>query len=289
MSRLQSLAPAKVNLTLSVLARRNDGYHELSSLVVFAAIGDALALETGTALDLAVDGPMAAMAGPKTGNLVLKAARAAAARIEGLALGRFQLTKQLPAGAGLGGGSSDAAAALRLIAQANGIALDDARIMDAARATGADVPVCLEGKARLMHGVGEILSVPLGLPKLDAVLLFPGAPVSTADVFGNFTLVAGPRRKTRYAETEIPTRRDALVRFLAQEANDLELAARLVEAVISEARELLLQAGEPQLVRMSGSGSAMFAIYETAQHAKRAAAKIAKRKPEWWVVATVLA
>ena len=288
MSRLQSLAPAKVNLTLSVLARRSDGYHELSSLVAFAAIGDALALEMGSALDLTVDGTMAAMAGRKTGNLVLKAARAAAERIEGLRLGRFLLTKKLPAGAGLGGGSADAAAALRLIAEANAIALDDPRIMGAARATGADVPACLDPKARLMHGVGEILSPPLGLPKLDAVLLFPGVPVSTADVFGNFTLVAGPRRKTRYAEAEIPVERDALLKFLAQEANDLELAARLVEPAISEAREILLQAGEPQLTRMSGSGSALFAIYENAQHAKRAAAKIAKRKLEWWVVATVL-
>ena len=288
MSRLQSPAPAKVNLTLAVLARRGDGYHELSSLVAFAAICDALALEMGSGLDLAVDGPMAAMAGPKTGNLVLKAARAAAERIEGLRLGRFSLTKNLPAGAGLGGGSADAAAALRLIAQANGIALDDPRIMDAARATGADVPVCLDPRARLMHGVGEILSAPLDLPKLDAVLVFPAAPVSTADVFGNFTLVAGPRRKTRYAETEIPGEREALLKFLAQEANDLELAARLVEPAISEARELLLQAGEPQVVRMSGSGSALFAIYENAQHVKRAAAKIAKRRPEWWVAATVL-
>ena len=288
MSRLQSLAPAKVNLTLAVLARRDDGYHELSSLVAFAAIGDALALEKGSALDLTVNGPMAAMAGPKPGNLVLKAARAAAQRIEGLRLGRFSLTKKLPAGAGLGGGSADAAAALRLIAQANEIALTDPRIRDAARATGADVPVCLDPKARLMHGAGEILSAPLALPKLNAVLVFPNAPVSTADVFGNFTLVAGPRRKTRYAETEIPHAREALLKFLAQEANDLEFAARLVEPAISEARELLLQAGEPQLVRMTGSGSALFAIYENAQHAKRAAAKIAKRKPEWWVAATAL-
>jgi 4-diphosphocytidyl-2-C-methyl-D-erythritol kinase len=288
MSRLQTLAPAKINLTLCVLARRSDGYHDLSSLVAFADVGDALALETGSGLDLVVSGAMAAGVGATDDNLVLKAAHAMQARVEGLKLGRFVLEKRLPAGAGLGGGSADAAAALRLIAQANDLEVTDKRLMDAARETGADVTVCLESKARLMHGIGDVLSPPIALPKLDAVLVFPGVPVATKDVFGNFTLVAGPRRKARYETNEIPTERAALIDYLAREANDLELAARLVAAEISEAKDLLGETGA-RIVRMSGSGSAVFAIYENAGLAKRAAAKLKKRRPAWWCVQTVLA
>jgi len=287
MPRLQTLAPAKVNLTLCVLARRSDGYHDLSSLVAFADIGDELTLESGAGLDLAVRGPMAAAAGKPEDNLVRKAVLALQARIERLKIGRFELTKKLPAGAGLGGGSADAAAALRLIAQANDLALSDKRLMEAASATGADVPVCVESKARLMHGVGDVLSPPLDLPKLDAVLLFPGVPVATKDVFGNFTLVAGPRRKTRYETSEIPKERAALLDYLAREANDLELAARLVATEISEAKDLLGDS-DARVVRMSGSGSAVFALYENASLAKRAAAKIKKRRPGWWCAQTVL-
>lgn len=287
MSRLQTLAPAKVNLTLCVLARRSDGYHDLSSLVTFADIGDELALEPGTGFSLATRGPMAAGAGSPEDNLVRTTALAMQERIERLRIGRFELTKNLPAGAGLGGGSADAAAALRLIARANDLDLSDRRVTEAARATGADVPVCVESKARLMHGVGDVLSPPIVLPRLDAVLVFPGAPIATKDVFGNFTLVAGPRRKVRYEESEIPRERAALLDYLARDANDLELAARLVAPEISEAKDLLGDS-DARIVRMSGSGSAVFALYENASLAKRAAAKIRKRRLGWWCVQTVL-
>lgn len=286
--RLQSHAPAKINLTLSILARRPDGYHELSSLVAFAEVGDTLTLEPGPALDLVLNGRTAAGLGKLGDNLVLRAARAAQARIEGLKLGRFTLAKRLPAGAGLGGGSSDAAAALRLIAEVNELEPDDPRLFEAALAAGADVPVCLDPRARLMHGIGEIISAPLALPKLDTVLVFPDIAVATADVFASFTLAAGARRKARYAESEIPSDRDALLRFLAAESNDLELAARLVAAAVGEAREALEHAGQPRLVRMTGSGSAMFGIYDDAAAAQAAAAAIVKEKPDWWVHTTVL-
>src|SRR5579871_3498517 len=155
-----SLAPAKINLTLRISGRRSDGYHELESLVVFAPFGDRLTFSPNGPLDLDVSGPMADGAGPVADNLVLRAARALVDRIDGLRLGRFALHKELPSGAGLGGGSADAAAALRLIARANGISLDDPRVHDAARATGADVPVCLDPRPRGMRGIGEILSAP---------------------------------------------------------------------------------------------------------------------------------
>jgi 4-diphosphocytidyl-2-C-methyl-D-erythritol kinase len=288
MSSLKTFAPAKVNLTLCVLAQRADGYHELSSLVAFADAGDELSLEPSAGFSLAVGGPFAVSAGPIEDNLVSKAVRTLQERIEGLKLGRFDLTKHLPAGAGLGGGSADAAAALRLIAQLNDLDLHDERVLETAQSTGADVSICLESKARLMHGAGEVLSAPVKLAKLDAVIVFPDAPLATKDVFGNFTLLAGPRRKLRYAESEFSADREALLQFLAREANDLELAARLAEPAVGEAKAALEQAGEARVVRMSGSGSAVFALYDNASLAKRAAAKISKRKPRWWVKAATL-
>ncbi len=176
-------APAKVNLTLRVLGRRSDGYHELESLVAFAALGDRLSFEPGPALDLAVDGPTARQTGPLADNIVLKAARALARRVENLTLGRFSLVKELPAAAGIGGGSSDAAAALRLLARANGVPMNDPRVAAAARETGADVPVCLEARARIMRGRGDILLAPLDLPRRPALLVNPGMAVATKDVF----------------------------------------------------------------------------------------------------------
>ena len=149
---LSDLAPAKVNLTLRVLGKRADGYHDLESLVVFASLADRVTLTPGDALGLEVAGPTAGAAGDVSDNLVLRAARALAGRVAGLRVGRFALTKLLPVAAGLGGGSADAAAALRLLARLNGLPPDDTRLMDAARATGADVPVCLDPP---FHGDGK--------------------------------------------------------------------------------------------------------------------------------------
>ena len=179
-------APAKVNLTLRVLGRRADGYHEIESLVAFAACGDRLSFSPGGELALTLRGPSAAQAGDGPDNLVLKAARALADRVPGLGFGLFHLDKMLPVAAGLGGGSADAAAALRLLAQANDLSLDDPRVYEAARATGADVPVCLDPRARVMRGVGEILSAPLDLPPLPAVLVNPNIAVATKSVFAGW-------------------------------------------------------------------------------------------------------
>src|SRR3974390_487291 len=142
-SLLSDTAPAKVNLTLRVLGKRADGYHDLESVVVFAGVADRLTLSPGDGLALDVAGPTAAAAGDLSDNLVRRAAQALAARMPGLRLGRFALTKELPVAAGIGGGSADAAAALRLLARLNGLALDDARLQEIALKTGADVPVCL--------------------------------------------------------------------------------------------------------------------------------------------------
>jgi 4-diphosphocytidyl-2-C-methyl-D-erythritol kinase len=287
MPSLQTLAPAKVNLTLRVLARRADGTHELTSVVAFAALGDKLTLVPSHALDLAVRGPTAGAAGPAGDNLVLKAARAAAERVEGLRLGRFELEKHLPAGAGFGGGSADAAGALRLLADSNEMPADDPRLLDAAKATGADVAVCLDPKSRIMSGVGDVLSPPLKLPRLNAILLFPGVPVATANVFRLFEFPLGGRRDTPYSVRDIPKRREALIAWLGQEANDLSRAARTIAPVIAAA-EAALDETEPELVRVSGSGSGVFAIYEDSEDAEEAAEGIRDEHPGWWAVATTL-
>ncbi|HEY6381287.1 MAG TPA: 4-(cytidine 5'-diphospho)-2-C-methyl-D-erythritol kinase, partial [Pseudolabrys sp.] len=184
-------APAKINLTLRVLGRRADGYHELESLVAFADVADTLTLEPDTKDTLEITGPFAADSGAIPDNLVLKALAAARICIGAVKAGRFSLEKNIPVAAGLGGGSADAAATLRLIAGVNEIALDDARIMSAAQAVGADVPVCVASRPRIMRGVGELLSDPVDLPPLAGVLVNPRIPLSTRDVFGKFVRAQG--------------------------------------------------------------------------------------------------
>ena len=276
-------APAKVNLTLRVIGRRADGYHDIESLVVFADVGDALTFAPGGDLALAVDGPTGAAAGEVADNLVLKAARALAQRVEGLTLGRFSLSKELPVAAGLGGGSADAAAALRLLAHANRIAGDDPRLMQAACATGADVPVCLDPRSRLMRGIGDILSAPLDLPRLDAVLVNPGVAVPTKDVFAVLNLRPG---------AQVPPAGPPLVAIADQVAhgrNDLEAAAIELQPVIAFVLAELRGLPGCRLARMSGSGATCFGLFDTSAQATAAARTLSAGHPEWWVRATVLA
>ena len=173
---------AKVNLTLRVVGRRVDGYHDLESVVAFADCADRLSLTPGSKLHLRTTGPLAQACGETSDNLVFKAARLLGERVPDLKLGDFTLDKVLPVAAGIGGGSADAAAALRLLAQANGLAIDDPRLIEVARLTGADVPVCLASHACVMTGVGETL-LPLSLPKMPCVMVNPRVPVATKDVF----------------------------------------------------------------------------------------------------------
>jgi 4-diphosphocytidyl-2-C-methyl-D-erythritol kinase len=286
-------APAKINLTLRVLGRRADGYHELESLVAFARVGDALTFAPGGALTLAVSGPTAQAAGDNADNLVLKAARALAERIAGLPLGSFALSKRLPVAAGLGGGSADAAAALRLLARAIGIALDDPRLMQAAQATGADVPVCLDPKPRLMRGVGDILSDPLDLPRLFAVLVNPGVAVSTRDVFAALNLASRPASGDGASPSPLvlqgwggePT---ALVAALAKDRNDLEAPAIELEPAIADVLSVLHGLPDCRLARMSGSGATCFGLFPTNAAAAAAARTLRVGYPQWWVRATVL-
>jgi 4-diphosphocytidyl-2-C-methyl-D-erythritol kinase len=288
------LAPAKVNLTLRILGRRADGYHELESLVAFAPFGDRLTFSPGGPLELDVSGPKADGAGPLADNLVLRAARALAGRIDGLRLGRFALHKEIPSGAGLGGGSADAAAALRLIAKANGIRLDDARVHDAARATGADIPVCLDPRPRVMRGVGEILTGPVALPPLGIIIIHPGFALPTGPVFKALGLAPGQQHAGAARQTEGGDRRwqtadrEALLTSLASECNDLEPPAIAIAPAIADVVAVIAGLAGCRLARMSGSGSACFGLFDDGKTAATAAQHVAAAQPSWWVRAGTL-
>src|SRR6201991_5212456 len=169
---------AKVNLTLRVIGRRSDGYHDIESVVAFADCAHHLTLTPGPELELRTSGPLAEACGATSDNLVIKAANLLRERVPDLRVGSFVLDKALPVAAGIGGGSADAAAALRLLAQLNGLALDDPRIIEVAQLTGADVPVCVRSLACVMTGVGETLQ-PLKLPMMPCVMVNPCVPVAT--------------------------------------------------------------------------------------------------------------
>jgi len=281
-------APAKVNLTLRVLGRRSDGYHEIESLVAFADFGDTLTLAPGDEPALAVRGPQAAQAGAGADNLVLKAAAALAARVDGLRCGAFELDKRLPVAAGLGGGSADAAAALRLLARANDLPAEDPRLYAAARATGADVPVCLDPRPRTMRGIGEILSAPLDLPPLPAVLVNPGVALATKSVFAGWTPAVAQYEPCEAAAIARLTRREDLLQFLMRQSNDLEYSAIGLTPVIAEVLHALRALPGRRLARMSGSGATCFALFSSAAKAIEAGNALQAKHPAWWIRATAL-
>jgi 4-diphosphocytidyl-2-C-methyl-D-erythritol kinase len=284
---------AKVNLTLRVVGRRVDGFHDLESVVAFADCADRLSLTPGSSLDLEMSGPLAQACGEAGDNLVLKAARLLGQRVPDLKVGHFTLDKVLPVAAGIGGGSADAAAALRLLAQLNGLALDDRRLLDVALETGADVPVCLASRACHMTGVGETL-LPLSLPIMPCVMVNPRVPVATKDVFKalglrNGELLVGASdviRATAWPEQGASV--EDWVEVLAASSNDLEAPATRIQPVIGEVIAALNAADGTWLARMSGSGATCFAIFENTAEAARAAQKIQIDHPQWWVHAGVL-
>ena len=284
---------AKVNLSLRVVGRRADGYHDLESVVAFADCADRLTLEPGAQLKLTTTGPLAAACGDTADNLVLKAARLLAEAVPNLKLGAFTLDKVLPVAAGIGGGSADAAAALRLLARLNDLSLDDPRLQKVALATGADVPVCLVSRACDMTGVGEQL-LPLALPSMPCVMVNPRVPVATKDVFQalglrNGELLVGVTDVIRApAWPEKGASIADWVEVLETVANDLEAPAMRIEPVIGEVLEALRESAGVKLARMSGSGATCFAIYGAPAQAHAAAEKIRRGHPGWWVHAGML-
>ena len=285
---LTETAPAKINLTLRVLARRqsgdNAGYHELESLVAFADLADRLTLEPGEPLSLDVAGIFAAASGDVSGNLVLKAVAALRQSMPAARAGRFLLEKNIPVAAGVGGGSADAAAALRLLAKLNDLKIDDPRLMEAARAIGADVPVCLESQARIMRGIGERLSPPVDLPHLPAVLVNPGVAVATRDVFAKLVI----RQSGGPPLTALPRGFDETITFLQRHGNDLAEPAIACAPVIAEVLTVLAATAGCRLARMSGSGATCFALYASAGEAASAAKTLQAGHDTWWVTPAML-
>lgn len=284
---------AKVNLSLRVVGRRADGYHDLESVVAFADCADRLTLEPGGELRLATTGPLAAACGETSDNLVLKAAKLLADAVPNLKLGAFALDKVLPVAAGIGGGSADAAAALRLLARLNNLSLDDPRLQEVALATGADVPVCLFSRACDMTGVGEQL-LPLALPSMPCVMVNPRVPVATKDVFRELGLRNGELLVGATDVLEAPAWPEQggsiadWVDVLETVANDLEAPALRIEPVIGDVLEALRSSAGVKLARMSGSGATCFAIYDVPAEAQAAAENIRRDHPGWWVHAGTL-
>jgi len=294
MPALSENGRAKVNLTLRVVGRRTDGYHDIESVVAFADCADHLTLTPGSELDLRTSGPLAEACGATSDNLVIKAAHLLRERVPDLKVGSFTLEKVLPVAAGIGGGSADAAAALRLLAQLNGLAFDDPRIIAVAQLTGADVPVCVASRACVMTGVGENLQ-PLNLPKMPSVMVNPCVPVATKDVFRalglrNGELLVGATdvllqdRSWPEADASVAEWIEAFVEV----GNDLEAPALRIQPVIDEVLSALRDAKGAKLARMSGSGATCFAIFADDADAQAAAEKIRRDHPVWWVHAGTL-
>lgn len=267
---LTRAAPAKLNLTLHITGKRADGYHELESLVVFTDLQDVVRVQAADTLTLHVEGAFADASGDGENNLVMKAAhalQAASGCTRGAAL---TLSKHIPVGAGLGGGSADAAAALVLLSQLWQV---DADLPAIALTLGADVPMFLHAPQPLIaRGIGEVLAaLDVPLPPLQAVLVYPNKKLATVEVYRAY------RHETRPA---------VAVSFdsLAQSRNDLQRAAI---ALCPEVAEVLLaletMLPSPVLARMTGSGACCFALYHDAAMATLSAQALAARYPQWWV------
>jgi 4-diphosphocytidyl-2-C-methyl-D-erythritol kinase len=273
---LTALAPAKINLFLHVGAPDASGYHPICSLMVFADIGDRLSAAPADRLTLRIEGPFAAGLDGEGDNLVLRAARALLADGQGAALA---LDKQLPVAAGLGGGSSDAGAGLKLVRELLALPVDDAHLESIAASLGADGAACFRARAVLAEGRGERLTPAPPLPELHAVLVNAGPAVSTPAVYrgldagGVFGELAPP------VVPVLANTRDAAI-WLAGQRNDLEKPAIEIEPQVGVVLDALRAAPETLLARVSGSGGTCFALTEDAKSAKALAARMPKG---WWI------
>lgn len=280
---IQESASAKVNLFLHVGERRADGFHPLQSLAVFTEEGDVLRAEPASVLSLAIDGPFAAGLQAEGDNLVLRAARALAAEAGTLAGAKLTLTKNLPVASGIGGGSADAAAALRALKRLWRLETTDAALAEIAAGLGSDVPVCIPARAAFMEGRGEVLTS-ASLPRLPMLLVNPGVAVPTRDVF------AGLKTRSGAAMT-LPGKGFAdaasLLTFLKATRNDLEAPARIIQPVIGEVLAALAALPDVALARMSGSGATCFALFADQDACRRGADRLRAAQSGWWVAPTV--
>ena len=279
----RAFAPAKVTLFLHVGAPANDGYHPLCSLMAFADVGDVVSVKLGEGR-LTASGPYARALGRESDNLIFQAVRAFVSDLgRPMAELHFALDKQLPVASGLGGGSSDAGAALRLMRDVFSPFIDDGRLEAIAAAIGSDGAACLWGAPVIAQGRGERLSPAPGLPAIDAVLVNAGAPVSTAEVyrrfdaeglFGDFAPPAMPEAFEDVTE---------LAAWLGAQRNDLEAAAIAVAPDVGAVLETLVGEPETLLARVSGSGGTCFALCGSDLEAETLAERVEAMAPGWWV------
>lgn len=283
------IARAKVNLFLHVRGQQPEGYHTLESMVVFPAIGDTVAASPASGLSLTISGPFGDGLSTGHDNLTLAAAAALSDRMasgleaaSGTGFGAaLHLTKCLPVAAGIGGGSADAGAVLRLLARLWPNVPDD-ELHDIAFALGADAPMCLRQRPALISGVGEKMASPPPFASFWMVLVNPMQPLSTAEVFGGLERranPAGPRPPARFSNL------DHLTSWLGTCRNDLEAPARALRPSIGRCLSALTWRPECRFSRMSGSGATCFGMFETEIEALTAADEIRTQEPAWWVVA----
>ncbi|MFZ4542197.1 MAG: 4-(cytidine 5'-diphospho)-2-C-methyl-D-erythritol kinase [Rickettsiales bacterium] len=276
-------AAAKLNLFLHILSRRGDGYHEIESLVAFTEIGDELVIADANDLLLKVEGEFANVSGALHDNLVLKAAQALCSGLSESRGAAITLTKNIPVGAGLGGGSADAAAALRGLNRFWELNISKQELSAIACTLGADVAMCLDSVPAIARGIGEKLTPLLQpLPLLGVLLVHPRVPLLTKQVYETFTLHEGaaPWQGEQTAGS-------AWLASLKGTRNDLQQAAIAVDSKVAEvllALETLQPA--PALVRMTGSGACCFALFQTSSQAEKAAQYLTRHHPEWWVRST---
>ncbi len=273
---LTEAAMAKVNLFLHVTGKRTDGFHTLDSLAVFAQASDRIGFLPSDDLTLRLSGPFAALLTAEPDNLVLRAARRLAAETGVRPTGALTLNKQLPVAAGIGGGSADAAAALRLLCRAWRVNPGEAALNRIAASLGADVPVCLRDRPMRMRGIGERLTDAPTLPETGLLLVNPGRPLGTPEVF---------RARTGGFSTEpsLPPRWDTAAEMaasLARLTNDLEPAAISLVPEIADVLRTIAGLQDCLLARMSGSGATCFGLFATAAAAREAASRLAR--PGWW-------
>ncbi len=278
---LRRHAWAKVNLYLEITGRRADGYHELDSLIVFVGLADRLAFQRSEGLELHCAGPFADELPPADDNLVIKAARALAARAGIAPAARIELEKRIPTAAGVGGGSADAAAALEGLAAVWDLDPAPEDLKDIAVELGADVPVCLFGRPALVRGLGELVDRAPPLPGAWLVLVNPGRPLATKQVFQARTGPFSPL----VAWTAVSGHLEDFVECLAERTNDLEPAALDLLPEIGQVLARLDAAPGVLLSRMSGSGATCYGLFATAREARDAAAAIGTDQPAWWVTA----
>jgi 4-diphosphocytidyl-2-C-methyl-D-erythritol kinase len=283
---VREFAPAKINLALAVTGRRPDGYHLLDTLVVFAEFGDVVEAGPDDALSLAIDGPFAMPLSADDGNLVLRAAnrlqtwaRRSGGQMPGASL---RLTKSLPVAAGLGGGSADAAAALRALNRLWRLGLGTGQLAGLGAELGADIAMCLHSRALRATGIGATIAPLERLPALPLVLVNPGVPLSTRDVFA--------RVRGRFSDGLPPLpplfTLSQLIEWLGRAGNDLTPSACALAPGIAETIAALDEAPGCRLARMSGSGASCFGIFDDQPSAQRAAQMLSAAHPSWWVRAT---